>query len=171
MPNYDSLRVLRALPMSQLLNVKIEVLGLAKPTIKQLQSAKIQIVQDLLSQSEVDLLRIRGFGRVRLHETKKILALLGLCLSHSTPPEIPEGVETMAGWAAYEAKERAKRRAKFIAKQRVWTERRQMKAEHRQMAEALHQIRTYLRRGYVTMNKLDTDNLMAVVERGLGRAR
>lgn len=62
------------------LNMTIQELDLSVRASNCLESAKIQIVRDLVRKNESDLLKVRSFGKTSLREIKRKLADLGLSL-------------------------------------------------------------------------------------------
>lgn len=58
----------------------IDILGLSDSTIKALQSGNIKTVGELISMSEIDLLKLPAAGRRALHDIKEALAIRGLSL-------------------------------------------------------------------------------------------
>lgn len=74
------------------LNMPISDLDLSVRASNCLESARIQIVADLVSKTDADLLKVRSFGRTSLREVKKKLQDIGLDLGMT----LPEGVQTTA---------------------------------------------------------------------------
>jgi DNA-directed RNA polymerase subunit alpha len=70
------------------LQMPISMLDLSVRASNCLESARIETVAQLVSQSEAELLRLRSFGRTSLREVKKKLQDIGLDLG----AELPEGV-------------------------------------------------------------------------------
>ena len=57
-----------------------------------LESAKMTIVADLVTQTDSDLLKVRSFGKTSLREVKRKLSDLGLVLGMQLPPEFEAAV-------------------------------------------------------------------------------
>jgi DNA-directed RNA polymerase subunit alpha len=74
------------------LNMPIGDMDLSVRASNCLESARIQIVADLVSKTDADLLKVRSFGRTSLREVKKKLQDIGLDLGMT----LPEGVQTTA---------------------------------------------------------------------------
>lgn len=74
------------------LNMPIGDLDLSVRASNCLESARVQTVADLVTQSEADLLKVRSFGRTSLREVKKKLQDLNLDLGM----KLPEGVARSA---------------------------------------------------------------------------
>jgi DNA-directed RNA polymerase subunit alpha len=72
------------------LNMPISELELSVRASNCLESARIETVAQLVSQTEADLLKLRSFGRTSLREVKRKLQDLALELGM----ELPEGVNT-----------------------------------------------------------------------------
>ena len=69
------------------LNMPISELDLSVRASNCLESARIETVAELVSQSEPELLKLRSFGRTSLREVKRKLQDIGLDLG----TELPEG--------------------------------------------------------------------------------
>jgi DNA-directed RNA polymerase subunit alpha len=61
-----------------------------------LESAKIEIVAQLVNKTEADLLKIRSFGKTSLREVKRKLQDLGLSLGMKLPPGMEPPPESLA---------------------------------------------------------------------------
>lgn len=70
------------------LRMPISELDLSVRASNCLESAKVNIVADLVSMTEADLLKVRSFGRTSLREVKRKLLDLGLELGMEIPEEI-----------------------------------------------------------------------------------
>ncbi|QQS09179.1 MAG: DNA-directed RNA polymerase subunit alpha [Phycisphaerales bacterium] len=70
------------------LNMSLSELELSVRASNCLESARIETVAQLVSQSDADLLKLRSFGRTSLREVKRKLADIGLDLGM----ELPEGM-------------------------------------------------------------------------------
>ncbi len=62
------------------LNMTIQELDLSVRANNCLESAKLQMVRDLVQKNDADLLKVRSFGKTSLREVKRRLADLGLSL-------------------------------------------------------------------------------------------
>jgi len=67
------------------LNMPVGELDLSVRASNCLESAQINIVSDLVSRTEQDLLKVRSFGRTSLREVKKKLNDMGLDLGMTLP--------------------------------------------------------------------------------------
>lgn len=80
------------------LNMPVSDLELSVRAANCLESARIETVSQLVTQSEADLLKLRSFGRTSLREVKRKLQELGLDLGTSLPEGVtPAKVEPAAG--------------------------------------------------------------------------
>lgn len=70
------------------LQMPITELDLSVRASNCLESAKVNVVADLVSKTENDLLKVRSFGKTSLREVKRKLADLGLELGMEMPPEV-----------------------------------------------------------------------------------
>ena len=66
--------------LQQKLNMTIQELDLSVRASNCLESAKIQIVRDLVRKTDSELLKVRSFGKTSLREIKRKLADMGLSL-------------------------------------------------------------------------------------------
>jgi DNA-directed RNA polymerase subunit alpha len=66
--------------LQQKLNMTIQELDLSVRANNCLESAKINVVRDLVKKTDSDLLKVRSFGKTSLREVKRKLADLGLSL-------------------------------------------------------------------------------------------
>jgi DNA-directed RNA polymerase subunit alpha len=85
--NEDALSVFREsrspvidLELESKLNMPIQELDLSVRANNCLESAKIQLVRDLVRKTDSDLLKVRSFGKTSLREVRRKLADLGLSL-------------------------------------------------------------------------------------------
>jgi DNA-directed RNA polymerase subunit alpha len=62
------------------LNMSVQELDLSVRANNCLESAKIQMVRDLVKKTDADLLKVRSFGKTSLREVKRKLADMGLSL-------------------------------------------------------------------------------------------
>jgi DNA-directed RNA polymerase alpha subunit len=83
------------------LNMTIQELDLSVRANNCLESAKIQTVRDLVQKADLELLKVRSFGKTSLREVKKKLADLGLSLGMDlTAPVITAVIPDEAELAA-----------------------------------------------------------------------
>lgn len=68
------------------LNMPISMLELSVRASNCLESARIETVSQLVTQTDADLLRLRSFGRTSLREVRKKLNDIGLDLGMTLPP-------------------------------------------------------------------------------------
>ena len=78
------------------LNMTIQELDLSIRANNCLESAKLQMVRDLVQKTDADLLKVRSFGKTSLREVKRRLADLGLSLGMDVPNWPPENIEDLA---------------------------------------------------------------------------
>jgi DNA-directed RNA polymerase subunit alpha len=75
------------------LNMPVQELDLSVRANNCLESARIQTVRDLVQKSDLDLLKVRSFGKTSLREVKRRLSDMGLRLG-MTPDELEGHVGT-----------------------------------------------------------------------------
>ncbi len=69
-------------PQDKVLNLTIEELDLSVRSFNCLKRANINTVQDLISKTEEEMMKVRNLGRKSLEEVINKLAMMGLTLSH-----------------------------------------------------------------------------------------
>ena len=74
------------------LNMSVHELELSVRANNCLETAKVEMVGQLVQMSEADLLKIRSFGKTSLREVKRKLQDLGLSLGMNVPFESPEDI-------------------------------------------------------------------------------
>ena len=75
--------------LEQKLNMTVQELDLSVRANNCLESAKISTVRDLVKKSDLDLLKVRSFGKTSLREVKRKLADMGLSLGMDLDAPVP----------------------------------------------------------------------------------
>ncbi|MEX1015548.1 MAG: DNA-directed RNA polymerase subunit alpha [Phycisphaeraceae bacterium] len=70
------------------LQMPVNELDLSVRASNCLEAAKVNVVADLVTKSENDLLKVRSFGKTSLREVKRKLSDMGLELGMDLPPEV-----------------------------------------------------------------------------------
>jgi DNA-directed RNA polymerase subunit alpha len=85
----DATRATMDPDLRQKLNMTVQELDLSVRANNCLESAKISTVRDLVKKSDLDLLKVRSFGKTSLREVKRKLADMGLSLGMDLDAPVP----------------------------------------------------------------------------------
>lgn len=156
-----------ALAPEERLKVELHAFNLSTRTASRLRRAGIDTLGALCDCGEVDLLKLPGFGRKCLREVHLLLALCGLRLRISSSVVLDPSIRSLDDWRRQERSKSKTRKARLARQRAEAREGHALRMRDARMRIALEGIRTYLDRGYITMQEVDVTNLRRIVEAGL----